>query len=229
MATQYSLFILVLRPTIRDSPAGPWLNSAEEISLGLGNDLCRGALIVDARQRRWFSSTPSIDSVSHNPPRRTTLSLGDLTCFRTRDSRERKEGRKSNSRACVRPPSFSTIPLTRSVTASGAGCVRPGVRKSLKGLAPSLAVYATSRRTAPCTCWSFRQTAAAIRYPGFLPGNTSPWIKHARCCEMQAWEIQESVTECYSWSMSMICSSFQMFFFLFHKYKHSSFNIKHKK
>lgn len=157
------------------SPAGPWLNSAEEISFGLGNDLCRGALIVDARQRatgngqrRWFSNTPSIDSISQ-PPRRATLPLGDLTCFRTRDSKERKEGKKSNSRACVRTPQSEQywVCTTR-------------VRKSLKGLAPSFVVYAASQGTAPCTCWSSRQTAAAIRYPGFLPRNTSPWIKHAR-------------------------------------------------
>lgn len=65
------LFILLLRPAIRDSPAGPQLNGAEEISFGLGDDLRRGALIADARQRRRFSSTPSIDSVSRpfsHPP-----------------------------------------------------------------------------------------------------------------------------------------------------------------
>lgn len=75
-------------------------------------------------------------------PRCTSLLPGGLTCFHARDSGE------SNSRAYARTPGRQHRACTT------------GVRKSLKGLVPTLVVYAASRGTVPCTCWSSRRTGA---------------------------------------------------------------------
>lgn len=132
---------------IRDSPVGPQLNGAKEISFGLGDDLRRGALIADARQRQWFrapflstsSRTPSLSFPRGVPPFCQEASR----CFHARDSGE------SNSRSCARTPGRQHQTCTT------------GVRKSLKGLVPMLVVYVASRGTMPCTCWSSRRTGAA--------------------------------------------------------------------
>jgi len=93
-----------------------------------------------------------------------------------------RDSRESNSRACAHP--WSAAPSMYN-----------GGEKIAKrvGPYPTLVVYATSRETVPCTCWSSRHTGVAcLRYLGFTPRDTSPWTKHTQCCEMQ----KRSATEC---------------------------------
>lgn len=93
-----------------------------------------------------------------------------------------------NSRPCVRTPGERWQQHRVRTT---------GVRKSLKGLAPSVRrVYMASRETAPCTCWSSRQAGWRAGLSGILSSRHVPWIAYVRCREIQIGERYICVCVC---------------------------------